>query len=37
MTTLTSVSPRMDQAKVNQLLGPALKSLYEAKKIDART
>ena len=29
MSTITSVSPRMDQPKVNQLLGPALKSLYD--------
>jgi AhpD family alkylhydroperoxidase len=29
MTTITSVSPRMEQSKVNQLLGPALKSLYD--------
>jgi AhpD family alkylhydroperoxidase len=29
MSTTTSVSPRMEQSKVNQLLGPALKSLYE--------
>jgi AhpD family alkylhydroperoxidase len=29
MSTATSVSPRMDQTKVNQLLGPALKSLYD--------
>jgi AhpD family alkylhydroperoxidase len=29
MTTTTSVSPRMEQSKVNQLLGPALKSLYD--------
>lgn len=29
MTTITSVSPRMEPSKVNQLLGPALKSLYE--------
>ena len=29
MTTTTAVSPRMEQSKVYQLLGPALKSLYE--------
>ena len=29
MSTITSVSPRMEQSKVNQLLGPALKSLYD--------
>src|ERR1700726_1707256 len=29
MSTTTSVSPRMVQPKVNQLLGPALKSLYD--------
>jgi alkylhydroperoxidase family enzyme len=29
MSTTTSVSPRMEQSKVNQLLGPALKSLYD--------
>jgi AhpD family alkylhydroperoxidase len=29
MTTNSSVSPRLDQPKVNQLLGPALKSLYD--------
>jgi AhpD family alkylhydroperoxidase len=29
MSTTTSVSSRMEQPKVNQLLGPALKSLYE--------
>ena len=29
MTTPIAVSPRMEQPKVNQLLGPALKSLYD--------
>ena len=29
MATIAAVSPRMEQPKVNQLLGPALKSLYE--------
>jgi AhpD family alkylhydroperoxidase len=29
MTTTTAVSPRLDQSKVYQLLGPALKSLYD--------
>ena len=29
MTTTTTVSPRLEQSKVYQLLGPALKSLYE--------
>ena len=29
MTTTTGVSPRLEQSKVYQLLGPALKSLYE--------
>jgi len=29
MNTTAAVSPRMEQPKVNQLLGPALKSLYE--------
>jgi AhpD family alkylhydroperoxidase len=29
MSTITSVSPRMEQSKVNPLLGPALKSLYD--------
>jgi AhpD family alkylhydroperoxidase len=29
MTTIAAVSPRLEQPKVNQLLGPALKSLYD--------
>ena len=29
MTTTTTVLPRMEQSKVYQLLGPALKSLYD--------
>jgi AhpD family alkylhydroperoxidase len=29
MTTTTAVLPRMEQSKVYQLLGPALKSLYD--------
>src|ERR1700756_5756132 len=29
MTTIVAVSSRMEQPKVNQLLGPALKSLYD--------
>jgi AhpD family alkylhydroperoxidase len=29
MTTTSQVSVRLEQAKVNQMLGPALKSLYE--------
>jgi hypothetical protein len=40
MTTTTAVLPRMEQSKVNRLLGPALKSLYDIEayfeKIDAR-
>src|SRR6516164_3929351 len=29
MTTITTSSSRLEQSKVNQLLGPALKSLYD--------
>jgi AhpD family alkylhydroperoxidase len=29
MSALDAISPRMEQPKVNQLLGPALKSLYD--------
>ena len=29
MATIVAVSSRMEQPKVNQLLGPALKSLYD--------
>jgi alkylhydroperoxidase family enzyme len=29
MSTTTAISPRIEQSKVYQLLGPALKSLYD--------